>query len=92
MPTNVIPSWVKSLIMTVILVVVWWWWPGHQDRSTHKDEPILLSSSDAENGLSDKIGANIRQFGTNPLEPAPLPEGGIVILRGSGQRYYQDEP
>ena len=93
MPTNVLPSWAKYLLVTTVLATGWWYFSGSSVRSVHRDNSYLTSTSSAAgNGLPGKVVTNIRQFVTNPLEPTSLPDEGAVILRDTGTNYYRNEP
>jgi hypothetical protein len=93
MPTNVMPSWVKLLMLLAAVVAAWWCWFGPSDPA-YRNSPVnhVSYSSGQGNGLPAKAGANIRQFVTNPLEPASLPDEGTVILRDTGINYYRYQP
>ncbi len=92
MPTNVMPAWVKVLMLVSLAIIGWCWFkpaePANRDSPTNQ----ISYSSGRGSGLSAKAGANIRQFVANPLEPAPLPAEGTVILRAPGTNYYLDQP
>lgn len=93
MPTNVMPSWVKFLMLVTAVAAGWWCWFGPSDPANHKSpvNPVSYSSGQG-NGLQTKASANIRQFVTNPLEPTSLPNEDTVILRETGTNYYRNEP
>lgn len=92
MSTNVMPSWVKLLMLFAAVAVCWWSWFGPSDPVYRKSPVNQVSySSGQEIGLPAKAGANIRQFVTNPLEPVSLPDEGAVILRDTGINYYHNE-
>ncbi len=93
MPTNVMPSWVKVLILVAAVAAGWWCWFGPSDTA-YREKPVSLMSqpSGLGSGLSARAGANIRQFVTNPLEPTSLPYEGSLILRDTGSNYYYNEP
>lgn len=93
MSTNVVPAWVKYLLLIACVVAGWWSFTGKSTPPEHDTSAYLTSgSSEAASGFPAKTGANIRQFVTNPLEPTPVPDEGTVILRGSGANYYRDQP
>jgi hypothetical protein len=93
MSTNVLPAWVKYLLLIACVIAGWWSFTGKSTSSEHETSAYLTSgSSDAESGFPAKAGANIRQFVTNPLEPTSVPDEGTVILRTPGANYYQDQP
>lgn len=93
MPTNVVPAWVKYLLLIACVVAGWWSFSGKSTPSEHEASAYLASrSSEAASGFPAKAGANIRQFATNPLEPTPVPDEGTVILRTPGTNYYRDQP
>jgi hypothetical protein len=93
MPTNVMPLWVKFLMLVAAVAAGWWCWFGPSDPA-NRNSPVnqVSYSSDQGIGLPAKAGANIRQFITNPLEPTSLPGEGAVILRDTGTNYYRNEP
>lgn len=92
MPINVIPSWLKYFVMATILTICCWSVTGTSDRTKHDNTGCLASHSESGDNMSAKVGANIRQFVSNPLEPARGQDSGTVILRDAGNNYYQDEP
>lgn len=93
MPTNVMPTWVKLLMLVAAVAAGWWCWFGPSDPANHKSPVNQVSYSSGQgNGLQAKAGANIRQFVTNPLEPTVFPDEGAVILRDTGTNYYRNEP
>lgn len=93
MSTNVVPAWVKYLLLITCVAVGWWSFAGSRTPSKHENSAYLTSgASEAANGFPAKAGANIRQFVTNPLEPTPMPDESTVILRSSGTNYYRDQP
>jgi hypothetical protein len=91
MSTNVMPSWVKFLMLVSLAIICWCWF---KPAETNRDNPAtqVSYSFGRGSGLRAQAGANIRQFATNPLVPAPLPDGGTVILRAPGINYYRDQP
>lgn len=93
MSTNVMPSWVKFLLLVAAVASGWWCWFGPSDPAKHK-RPVTQVSYSSDQGISlqAKASANIRQFVTNPLEPTSLPKEGTVILRETGTNYYRNEP
>lgn len=93
MSTNVVPAWVKYLLLIACVVAGWWSFTGKSMPSKHEASAYLTSgSSETASGFPAKAGANFRQFVTNPLEPTPVPDEGTVILRSSGTNYYRDQP
>lgn len=93
MSTNVVPAWVKYLLLIVCVVAGWWSFTGKSTSSEHEASIYLTSgSSETASGFPAKTGANIRQFVTNPLEPTPVPDEGTVILRNPSTNYYRDQP
>ncbi len=93
MSTNVVPAWVKYLLLFACVVAGWWSFTGKGTPPKHDNSSYLTSgSSEAARGFPAKTGANIRQFVTNPLEATPMPDEGTVILRSSGTNYYRDQP
>jgi hypothetical protein len=93
MLTNVVPAWVKYLLLMACVAVGWWSFTGKSMPPEHCNSTYLTSgSSETASGFPAKAGANIRQFVTNPLEPTPLPDEGTVILRSSSANYYRDQP
>jgi len=93
MSTNVVPAWVKYLLLIACVAVGWWSFTGKSMPPEHDNSTYLTSrSSETASGFPAKAGANIRQFVTNPLEPTHLPDEGTVILRSSGTNYYRDQP
>jgi hypothetical protein len=93
MPTNVVPAWVKYLLLFACVAVGLWSFTGKSLPSKHETSTYLTGgTSEAASGFPAKTGANIRQFVTNPLEPTPVPDDGTVILRSSGTNYYRDQP
>lgn len=93
MPTNVVPTWVKYLLLIACIAIGWWIFAGKSTSSEYEKSAYLTSgSSEASNSFLAKTGANIRQFITNPLAPTPLPGEGKVILRAPGTNYYRDQP
>jgi hypothetical protein len=93
MPTNVMPSWVKLLMLFAAVAAAWWCCFGPSDPTYRNSLVNQVSYSSGQgNGLQAKVGANIRQFVTNPLEPAALPDESTVILRDTGTNYYRNEP
>jgi len=93
MPIDVIPRWIKILVLVLCMATGWYLWSGDV-KSKGRDERAFLARNapSLERGLPGKAGANISQFVSNPLEPTRLPEEGTVILRGSASSYYKDEP
>ena len=93
MPINVIPRWVKVLILVLCLAAAWWLWSGSSNPPVQGSKAYLAKpASNLEHGLPGMAGAHIGQFISNPLEPTRLPEEGIVILRDKASSYYKDEP
>ncbi len=93
MSTNVVPAWVKYLLLIACVVAGWWSFTGKSTPPEHDTSAYLTSgSSEAASGFPAKTGANIRQFVTNPLEPTHVPDEETVILRSSGTNYYRDQP
>lgn len=92
MPTNVVPAWVKYLLLIVGIAVGWWSYVGRSELEECGHSAYLTSwSSGTASGFPAKAGANIRQFVTNPLETTPMPDEVAVILLGSGTNYYRDQ-
>jgi len=93
MSTNVVPTWVKCLLLVACLAVGWWSFTVKSTSSERETSAYLANgSSDAAIGFLAKAGANICQFMTNPLEPTSAPDEGTVILRTPGTNYYRDQP
>lgn len=93
MSTNVVPAWVKYLLVIACVVIGWWNFTGKSTPSEQKNSAYLTSgSSEAASGFPATTGANIRQFVANPLEPTPVPDEGTMILRTPGINYYRDQP
>lgn len=93
MPTNVLPTWVKSLLLILCLAVSWWSFADRKEPPQSGNYLYLTSGKSGSNrGFPAKAEANIRQFATNPLEPTPLPEEETVILQAPDANYYRDQP
>jgi len=93
MSTNVVPAWVKCLLLIACIVAGWWSFTGKSMPPEHDNSTYLTSgSSETASAFPAKAGANIRQFVTNPLEPTPVPGEGAVILRNPSTNYYRDQP
>ena len=93
MPTNVLPAWIKSLLLITFLTAGWWSFTGKSRTPEHETSAYLMNGlPEVASSFSAKTGANIRQFVTNPLEPAPVSDEGKTILRTSGADYYRDQP
>lgn len=93
MPINVMPSWIKILVLALCLAAGLWLWEGSSNpRGQGTKAYLARPGSSLEHGLPAKAGANVRQFVSNPLEPARLPEEEMLILRDTTSSYYKDEP
>jgi hypothetical protein len=93
MPIDVIPRWIKILVLAMCLVIGWYLWDGDVNPKGREEGVFLaMPAPSLERGLPGKAGANISQFVSNPLEPTRLPEEGTVILRDTASSYYKDEP
>lgn len=93
MAIDVIPIWIKILVLALCLVTGLYLWNEDVNPKGREEGTFLaMPAPSLEMGLPGKAGANISQFVSNPLEPTRLPEEGIVILRGTASSYYRDEP
>lgn len=93
MPINVMPGWIKILLLALCLAAGLWLWEGSSNPRAQETKVFQAKpGSGLERGLPGKTGANIKQFVSNPLEPTRLPGEGLVILRDPKSNYYKDEP
>lgn len=92
MPTNVLPSWFKYLMISLALAACWWCLADSSNSTKHEYPIYTTNGSGIGGGLHTRVGSNIRQFVTNPLEPISSSNDNGMILRDTNGNYYKNEP
>lgn len=90
---NVIPGWLKSLLISSCLCLLVWSMLDKEPSSGKGEQRVLLAppGADLDNGLTGKVQNNIRQIASNPLEKPPHAGEGAAVVRDNPENYYRDE-
>ncbi len=90
MSTNVVPRWVKYLLLIACVAIGWWCFAG--EGQSGKTACLGRGASPRGNNFLTKAAANISQLIHNPLKPPSSFDAWPVILRVEDKNYYRDQP
>lgn len=93
MRLNVVPVWLKILLVLTGIALLVWSMRDTQPSAVRSGQHVMLARPQASrnHGLPGKIRNNLRQLVHNPLgKPSPAGEE-IIVLRDNSETYYRDE-